>query len=100
MSLSDNAFFEINVICFTNIDPWGPRLNSKIHIEPVKDLPKSIIEKHLHFIDNNEGVQETALSEIIDLSFFDPFLTPWDEMKISKSYCTSTGHGKSSPRIS
>ena len=49
-----------NVICSTNIDPWGPSPNSKHHIEPLKDMPNSILEKHTTL--NAEGVQETALS--------------------------------------
>ena len=53
---------------------------------------------------------QLSTSEIVDVvqvtnftekkkSFFDPYLTPRDKIKILKPYCASIGHGQSSPRI-
>ena len=36
----------------------------------------------------------------LKMSFFDPYLTPGDKMKILKPYCTSTRHAQWDPRVS
>ena len=58
------------------------------------------LEYQLYTSENVDVVQVTNFTEKKEKSFLDPHLTPRDKMKIPKPYCTSTGHGKSSPRIS
>ena len=63
-------------------------------------MPNHILEYQLSTSENVDLVQVTNFTEKKEKSFFDPHLTPRDKMKILKTYCASTGHGKSSPRIS
>ena len=63
-------------------------------------MPNHILEYQLSTSEIVDVVQVTNFTKKKEKSFFDPHLTPRDKMKIPKPYCASTGHGKSSPRIS
>ena len=66
----------------------------------LQDMPNHILEYQLSTSENVDVVQVTNFTEKKEKSFFDPYLTLRDKIKIPKPYCASTGHGQSSPRIS
>ena len=75
-----------NVIVRSSYDPLGQNKNSEslLHIFLIVYSWRCRCNKS----DKLYRKKET--------SFFDPYLTPWDKMKIPKSYCTSSRHSKSS----
>ena len=53
-------------------------------------MPNHILEYQLSTSENVNVHQVTNFTEKKEKLFFDPHLTPLDNMKIPKSYCTST----------
>ena len=82
----DKPYVTENVIVRSSYDPLGQNKNSEslLHIFLIVYSWRCKCNKS----DKLYRKKET--------SFFDPYLTPWDKMKIPKSYCTSSRHFKSS----
>ena len=57
----------------------------------LQDMPNHFLEYQLSIPENVDAIQVKTLQKKKNV-IFRPSLIPWDKMKTSKPYCTSTRH--------
>ena len=95
MEFKWQALYDRNRHFSTLIWPQGIKWKFRILADHLQDMPNHILEYQLSTSEKSDKLYRKK-----EKSFFNPQLTPRDKMKIQKPYCTSTGHGQSSPTIS